>query len=52
MDNAIIQKKNNYIEELPDLYDLESGINFFEGVVCHERICTFNIIDPKDFITY
>lgn len=47
MDNAILQKKNNYIKDLPDPHELEIGLVFFKGVICHERIFEFKIIEDK-----
>jgi hypothetical protein len=49
MDNAKLCKKNKIIANLPEPSDLISGLRFFKGVVCHQRIRHFRIVQETDF---
>lgn len=35
------------IDQLPDEYDLENSLEYFEGIVCHDRITEFEVMKIK-----
>jgi hypothetical protein len=49
MDNAELCKNNKIIENLPEPSDLISGLRFFNGVVCHQRIHHYRIVEETDY---